>query len=113
MEKNKLNHEFVEVLPNPLQNGVIYISLPYRIIAHNCCCGCGKKVIMNLSPDDGWKFTYDGKTVSIYPSIGNYGFKCQSHYYITNSVVEWVPTWDKKSNRKKKKKIFFNFLGSH
>ena len=109
MEKFKLDHKFVESLPNPLENGILYISIPFRIIAHNCCCGCGKKVVLNLSPYEGWEFTYNGKTISIYPSIGNYGLKCQSHYFITKSVVEWVPRWNDDRFKRKNKKRFSQF----
>ena len=38
---------------------------------------------------------FDGKTISLYPSIGNWGFKCQSHYWITNNRVRWADGWSK------------------
>jgi hypothetical protein len=109
MGKFRLKHQFVEYIPKPLEEGVLYISIRFGIVAHNCCCGCGNEVVINLSPDDGWSLTYDGKTISLSPSIGNYNLKCQSHYYITNSFVEWMPKWDYKPKQNKHKKLFFQF----
>ncbi len=97
MKKFKLTHKFVEFMPESLDEGILYISPRFNIISHLCCCGCGNEVVLNLSPgEEGWKFTYDGKNLTVYPSIGNYNLKCQSHYFITNNVVEWIPKWDKK-----------------
>jgi hypothetical protein len=42
-------------------------------------CGCGKKVVLPLHPTHG-KLTYDGETVSLSPSVGNWSFPCESHY---------------------------------
>lgn len=42
-----------------------------------------------LDPDE-WQLSFDGETVSLYPSIGNYRFPCHSHYYITKNKVRWV-----------------------
>ncbi|HRE68801.1 MAG TPA: DUF6527 family protein [Cyclobacteriaceae bacterium] len=33
---------------------------------------------------------YNGETVSLYPSIGNWGFTCESHYWITRSKVKFA-----------------------
>jgi hypothetical protein len=35
--------------------------------------------------------TYDGTSISLHPSIGNWGFDCQSHYWIERSQVVWAP----------------------
>jgi hypothetical protein len=44
---------------------------------------------------------FDGKTISLDPSIGNWSFPCQSHYWITSSEVRWVPKWrDAERNRR-------------
>jgi hypothetical protein len=61
-------------------------------VVHKCCCGCGKEVVTPLSPTD-WKLIYDGKTISLDPSIGNWGFECRSHYWIRNSRVRWAARW--------------------
>ena len=34
---------------------------------------------------------FNGKTVSLDPSIGNWSFPCQSHYWIRNNRVKWAP----------------------
>jgi hypothetical protein len=34
--------------------------------------------------------TYDGEAVSLYPSIGNWSFRCQSHYWIQDNQVRWA-----------------------
>ena len=35
-----------------------------------------------------------GKTITIYPSIGNWSLRCQSHYYIRNNKVIWSGKYD-------------------
>ena len=37
--------------------------------------------------------SFDGKTVSLHPSIGNWGFPCRSHYWIRNNKVQWAEQW--------------------
>jgi len=83
-----MKHEFLEFIPDKLQEGVIYISIPYATVAHKCACGCGNEVITPLSPTD-WKLTFDGESVTLFPSIGNWSFDCRSHYWITNNRIEW------------------------
>lgn len=89
-----LTHQFVEFIPDQLQEGKLYISLEYATVAHKCCCGCGKEVVTPLSPTD-WKLIFDGQTVTLDPSIGNWSFPCQSHYWIRNNSVQWAPRWSK------------------
>ena len=88
--------EFVEFVPEALESGVLYISVQYKTMAHLCCCGCGKKVVTPISPT-GWEFTFNGRAVSISPSVGNWNLKCQSHYVIDHSRVEWASRWSKES----------------
>lgn len=87
-----LTHEFVEFIPDELEEGVLYISIGFATVAHKCCCGCGKEVVTPLSPTD-WKLIFDGKTVSLDPSIGSWSFACKSHYWIRNNRVKWAPRW--------------------
>ena len=99
----KLSHKFVKSIPEYIENGIIYISIDYSTVIHKCCCGCGNEVVTPLSPND-WKLIFDGETISLDPSIGNWSFVCQSHYWITNNEVEWASRWTKKRieyNRKK------------
>lgn len=87
-----LNHEFVTTIPSHLNDDILYISMDYGTIAHKCCCGCGNKVITPLTPTD-WKITYNGETISLFPSIGNWNLPCQSHYWIKNSEVHFAGKW--------------------
>lgn len=84
-----LTHEFVETFPRELVPGVLYLSIPFATTAHSCCCGCGSRVIAPLSPVR-WQMTFDGRTVSLSPSIGNWALKCRSHYWIRNNTVHWA-----------------------
>jgi len=93
--KMSLRHEFVEYIPNELVEGTIYVSIAFATVSHKCCCGCGNEVITPLSPTD-WKVTFDGESISLYPSIGNWNFDCKSHYWVKNSRVEWDRKWSGK-----------------
>jgi hypothetical protein len=84
-----LAHEFVEYIPNDLKEGTIYVSVTYATAVHMCCCGCGKEVVTPLSPTD-WELIFDGQTISLDPSIGNWNFPCQSHYWIRRNKVIWA-----------------------
>ncbi len=90
-----LKHEFVEYIPDDLKEGTIYISVTFATAAHKCCCGCGNQVITPLSPTD-WKLIFDGDSISLDPSIGNWSFPCQSHYWIKRNRVRWAPRWSQK-----------------
>jgi hypothetical protein len=94
MRHTTLTHKFVEYIPDELDDGTIYISIAYATAAHKCCCGCGEEVVTPLSPTD-WKLTFDGGTVSLFPSIGNWSFACQSHYWIERNRVRWAPCWSR------------------
>lgn len=85
----RLTHRFVEFIPADLEDGVIYVSLTYTTMIHLCACGCRTKVVCVLSPTD-YAMTYNGETVSIWPSIGNWDFHCRSHYVIRNGDVRWA-----------------------
>jgi len=89
-----LTHEFVEYLPQDLQEGKIYVSLGFATAAHKCCCGCGNEVVTPLSPTD-WKIIFDGESISLDPSIGNWSFACGSHYWIVRDRVKWARRWSR------------------
>ena len=89
-----LQHEFVEFIPNELIDGHIYISIRFRSVSHRCCCGCGIKTVTPLNPRD-WTLLFDGKTVSLTPSIGNWSLDCQSHYWICRNEVVWARQFSK------------------
>jgi hypothetical protein len=80
---------FIDSAPADLSAGTLYISTKYRAIVHSCLCGCGEKVVLNLDPDS-WAFTFDGRSISIWPSVGNVGLPCRSHYIVRKGQVEWL-----------------------
>ncbi len=84
-----LDHRFVEYIPDSLDEGVLYISPRFATVLHLCCCGCGNEVVTPLDPAD-WHLTFDGLSVSLSPSIGNWSFECQSHYWVSRSQVRWA-----------------------
>jgi hypothetical protein len=87
-----LRHKFVESFPDQLEPGVIYVSMRFASASHLCCCGCGNEVVTPISPHE-WHLIFDGKTISLKPSIGNWGLPCRSHYWITRGQVEWAGKW--------------------
>lgn len=89
-----LQHKFVEFIPHKIEEGILYISLDYCTAIHRCACGCGNEVVTPISPTD-WKLSFNGKAISLHPSIGNWNFECQSHYWIKNNKVEYAGRWTK------------------
>jgi len=88
----RLKHQFVTNLPDRLEPGVLYISIEYATVAHLCCCGCGVEVVTPLTPTD-WRMTFDGETISLWPSVGNWNDACRSHYIIERSRVTAALQW--------------------
>ncbi|MEP1152194.1 MAG: DUF6527 family protein [Balneola sp.] len=104
-----ISHKFVEYIPSPenQEEGVVYITTTYNTAVHKCFCGCEQQVVTPLSPTD-WRVTYDGESISLYPSIGNWSYECRSHYWITNDKVVWTEDWSEKRiqlNRNADKKL--------
>jgi len=87
-----LKHEFVEFIPEQLKEQTVYVCIPFATVVHRCCCGCGHEVVTPLTPTD-WKLIFDGVSISLYPSIGNWSFPCQSHYWIQHDRVRWAGRW--------------------
>jgi hypothetical protein len=95
MRHDYLEHQFVQHIPDRLEPGVLYISMEYGTAAHSCCCGCSEEVVTPFTPTD-WNMTFDGETVSLNPSIGNWTLACRSHYVIKQGrVIEAGPWTDK------------------
>ena len=113
--KTVLKHEFVKYIPNDLAEGTIYISVAFATAAHKCCCGCGNEIFTPISPTD-WELTFDGVSISLYPSIGNWSLNCQSHYWIVHNRIKWAPRWsrqeieDGRAEDKLVKKKYFNAI---
>lgn len=87
-----MDHEFVEFIPSELKEGVLYVSAQYATAVHKCACGCGNKVVTPISPVD-WQLLFDGGSVSLTPSIGNWEFPCHSHYWIKSDKIRWAEAW--------------------
>ena len=88
----RLEHRFVEHIPDDLQPGLLYVSLEYGSVAHSCCCGCGEEVVTPLTPTD-WKIIYDGDSITLVPSIGNWNLPCRSHYVIRQGQAFVAGAW--------------------
>ena len=95
MRINHFVHSFVDTIPEQLAPGTLYIALHYKIAAHLCCCGCGREVVTPLSPAQ-WRITFNGETVSLSPSVGNWNLPCRSHYILNDGKVLEADTWSDK-----------------
>lgn len=91
MKFRELEHRFVRHMPSDLEPGVLYVSLEFGSVMHLCCCGCGQEVVTPLTPTD-WKIIFDGKSISLTPSVGNWS-SCRAHYWIRENRVIGAEPW--------------------
>jgi len=89
---SRLEHRFIDRIPRSLEPGVLYISMEYATAAHSCACGCGQEVMTPITPTD-WSLTFDGESVSLWPSIGNWQLACRSHYIVDQGRVVRSGAW--------------------
>ena len=89
MKLQRMTHVFVEEIPIETQHGVLYVSMECATAIHRCACGCGQEVVTPLSPTD-WSLIFDGETVSLDPSIGNWSLPCRSHYFVDRGAISWA-----------------------
>lgn len=89
MKQVRFQLRMVDALPEPLQDGVLYVTREQDLAAHLCACGCAQEVITPLSPTD-WKLALHKEGASLLPSIGNWAFACRSHYFIQCGRVAWA-----------------------
>ncbi len=92
MRHLSLEHRFVRNVPRELEPGILYISMDYATAVHSCCCGCGDRVVTPFTPTD-WRMTFDGESISLHPSVGNWNQKCRSHYVIQRGRVLEAGPW--------------------
>jgi hypothetical protein len=85
----EIRPEFVEFVPKELEDGVLYVSIPYSTTVHKCACGCGSKITLPINPAK-WRFLWTGESISLWPSVGNHSFACRSHYWIEQNRIEWA-----------------------
>lgn len=88
-----IQHKFVEEIPAEKEPGTLYVSLEFAVASHLCPCGCGSVIVTRLAPN-GWSVTFNGETVSLRPSIGNWSLACKSHYWIKNNQIRWARSFD-------------------
>jgi Family of unknown function (DUF6527) len=89
---SEISPEFVDLIPKVLEPGKFYVSMTYATTQHLCACGCGVKVVLPLSPAE-WNLQYDGESVSMTPSVGNWEYECMSHYWIDHNQIRWAKGW--------------------
>jgi hypothetical protein len=87
-----LEHRFVRNVPRELEPGILYISMDYATAVHSCCCGCGERVVTPFTPTD-WRMTFDGESISLHPSVGNWNQSCRSHYIVQRGRVLEAGPW--------------------
>lgn len=88
-----IKHKFVEFIPDIIEEGILYISIEYSTAVHKCICGCGNEVVTPISPTD-WELRFNGKSVSLNPSIGNWSFECKTHYFISRNRILLARKWE-------------------
>lgn len=93
MKYKNISHQFVRTIPDSIEEGVVYISMPFSTAVHKCFCGCGNEVVTPLGSTD-WRLTRDGNSITLDPSIGNWSFHCKSHYWIIKNQVRPARRWN-------------------
>ena len=88
MRRTHFKHEIVGFIPESLEDGILYVSERYNTAVHKCACGCGEEVVTPLGPAD-WSIQLRDGNATLHPSIGNWSFACQSHYFIRQGKVIW------------------------
>jgi hypothetical protein len=114
MRHQTLEHRFVRNAPRELEPGVLYISMEYATAVHSCCCGCGERVVTPFTPTD-WRMTFDGESVTLNPSVGNWNQDCRSHYVIERNRVIECGRWSDarvESERRRDKQAKAAYFGS-
>ena len=92
MRFRRLEYRFCKHIPESLEPGVLYVSMEYATAVHSCCCGCGEEIVTPFTPTD-WKMTFDGRAISLWPSVGNWTLPCRSHYVVREGAVIQARPW--------------------
>lgn len=112
MKINKVKVEFVDKIPSNLYFGILYVCINCNVIVHKCACGCGEKTVTPIDKKYGWIMKYDGQTITLRPSIGNFNTRCKSHYYITDNRIEWLEEYKQEESKKSWIKQIKQFIKS-
>ena len=98
---NELIPVFVDLIPEKIGEGLIYVSFKYEVAIHLCCCGCGGKTVTPIGKGE-WQIEVKKEEntpdipmntkVTLRPSIGNWAGEnpYHAHYYITENKIEWL-----------------------
>lgn len=88
MKITKIQIKNVGIIPNDLEEWVLYLSERYWLSKHKCFCWCGSDVVLTL---DRWShyIHFMDWTLTVSPSIGSFSIPCNSHYFIKNNTIEW------------------------
>ena len=94
MKTTELLPIYINLLPEIIEEGKVYISKEYGVAIHLCACGCGEKTVMDFKPHwkDGWTLTENpDETVSFSPSVGNFSGQnpYHAHYFIVSNKIVW------------------------
>ena len=89
LRKVPVKVKYVEIIPDKLEQDIIYISNEYKTSIHLCLCGCGKKAVTPTGKN-GWTITSNENGVTFKPSILNTNCPNMYHYIITNGVANIV-----------------------
>lgn len=98
----KFRHEFVVSVPDVLEEKVFYVSTRFCVVSHLCPCGCKSEVVTPISPTD-WELIFDGESITLDPSIGNWTLPCRSHYWIRRNKIKWSGNWSESKIEKARK----------
>ena len=105
MRQTHFSHRLVEYIPEVIEDGVLYVSEKYGTAVHKCACGCGEEVVTPLNPTD-WQVRLDTHGPTLYPSVGNWSYRCQSHYIIRNGRVVWGSKWSQAQIERERERDF-------
>lgn len=107
MRIKQFSINFTEYIPEELEDGILYISMEYATASHKCACGCGQEVVTPFTPTD-WKLIYDGESVTLTPSIGNWSYSCRAHYLIRHNKIVWANDMSSKAIERGRHKDMIN-----
>lgn len=82
----------VHYMPKEIMPAILYVSEEFGIAIHLCACGCGSKIKTPLGSTE-WSVKETKSGPSLWPSVGNWQEKCQSHYWITRGEIIWAKKW--------------------
>ncbi|HEU4608271.1 MAG TPA: DUF6527 family protein, partial [Chitinophagaceae bacterium] len=82
------------------EGGWLYLITRYAAQQKRGRIKYGNKVVTPII----LRLTFDGKSVSLYPSVGNWNFPCKSNYWIKKNVIEHSYSWSYKEIENERKK---------